>query len=482
MYMELSFASLQFVLFFALCVITVAGARRLGTQKWLLISFSCLFYVSFGVAGVIVLILMAAADFCVSLRLASSLGAEARKRWLWAGIVANVGPLALLKYSTFLSASAARILNPLGLQLSVSGDFGLHIIGLSYFTFSGMSYILDVYYESIQPSESLSEFLLYLIYFPKLIAGPIVRAGDLLPRLRSGVQFSAENIEIGCAYFLVGAVKKLVIADQLAPHVSMIFAAPQQYNAATLVQGVIGYTVQIYADFSGYSDMAIGCARIMGLKFPQNFLMPYSSVNIAEFWRRWHVTMSNWFRDYVFLPLEMGSREMRNTNVRIARNMVLTMLLCGLWHGAGWNFVVWGVVHGVALAVYLVYANSKPRQMGQRARWAAFPRLLGARVLTLSVVMLGWVFFGAATVRTAFTYLWRMLTGAGDGVALESSYIVPFAALMVLAHLLVNKERNLVEELPTHSVPVRVVTYACLLLAVTSLVPAEPVPFVYVQF
>src|SRR5262249_35564907 len=154
----------------------------------------------------------------------------------------------------------------------------------------------------------------------------------------------------------------LVIADQLAGHVGMIMAAPQQYNAATLLQGLIGYTVQLYADFSGYSDMAIGCARLMGITFPQNFLMPYSSVNIAEFWRRWHVTMSNWFRDYVFLPLEVRSRGMRNANVKASRNVIITMVLCGLWHGASWNFVVWGGLHGMALATYQVYTRVRGPQ------------------------------------------------------------------------------------------------------------------------
>lgn len=480
--MGLSFSSLEFFVFFTVCGVVLAGTRKTEAQKWLLIAFSCLFYVSFGLAGVIVVILMAGADFYVCLRLASSISGERRKRWLWAGIAANVGLLALFKYSAFLSDSAAGMLRFFGLHFWVPGYLDLHILGLSYFTFSGMSYILDVYYGNIEPSRSISEFLSYLVYFPKLIAGPIVRAADFLPQLRSGVQFSAENFEIGCAYFLLGAVKKLVIADQLAPHVSMIFAAPQQYNAATLVQGMIGYTVQIYADFSGYSDMAIGCARIMGLKFPQNFLMPYSSVNIAEFWRRWHITMSSWFRDYLFLPLEMGSRQMRNANMRVARNMVLTMLLCGLWHGAGWNFVLWGGLHGVALTMYLVYANKKPGQERKGARWSADPRLLGSRALTLSVVMIGWILFGTATLRTAFVYLWRMLTWASDGVALGSPYILPLAALVLVAHVLINKDRNLVEELSTYSVLVRAVTYACLLLAVTSLVPSESVPFVYVHF
>src|SRR5205807_572881 len=194
-------------------------------------------------------------------------------------------------------------LAPTGIHISIPGGPVIPIIGLSYFTFAGLSYVLDVYYATIEPARSLSEFVCYMVYFPKVLAGPIVRAADFLPQLSRGFRITAADVEIGCSYFLVGAVKKLAIADQLASHVGTILAAPEHFNAFTLVQGIIGYTVRIYADFSGYSDMAIGCARLMGIKFPQNFLVPYSAVNIAEFWRRWHVTMSNWFRDYVFLPL-----------------------------------------------------------------------------------------------------------------------------------------------------------------------------------
>jgi alginate O-acetyltransferase complex protein AlgI len=367
-------------------------------------------------------------------------------------------------------------------SISVPGSAVFPIIGLSYFSFAGMSYVLDVYYEEIEPAQSMPDYLCYLVYFPKLVAGPIVRAADFLPQLRQGIQFSAEDFETGCAYLLVGAVKKLVIADQLASHVSMILAAPQHYDAFTLVQGMVGYTVQIYADFSGYTDMAIGCARLMGIRFPQNFLMPYSSVNIAEFWRRWHVTMSTWFRDYVFLPLEFGSRGTRNANVRASRNIVITMLLCGLWHGASWNFVLWGGLHGVALALYQVYASLLPRKGQRQTRSAFHLGTLVSRALTLSVVMVGWIFFGTQTLAVAFKYLWRMVTWNGDGVALGSPYILPLASLMLVAHLLINKDRNLVEEVSTYSAPARVLTYASLLLALACLVPSDAVPFAYVRF
>jgi len=480
--MGLSFTSLEFCIFLGTCLALARSLRKVSAQTWLLVIFSYIFYLSFGALGVLVVTLSAVAVFHIGRQLGSLSDPDIRNRWLWAGIAVNVGPLAFFKYSAFILDNVASVLQPVGVRFTFTHHPVFAIVGLSYFSFSGMSYILDVYYEKIDPTQSISEYVCYLVFFPKLVAGPIVRAGELLPQLRKGLQFNAQDFEAGCAYLLVGAIKKLVIADQLTGHVSMILASPQQYSSFTLVQGLLGYTVQIYADFSGYSDMAIGCARLMGIRLPQNFLMPYSSVNVAEFWRRWHVTMSSWFRDYVFLPLEIGGRGTRNANVRIARNMIITMLLCGLWHGAGWNFVLWGGLHGVALAVYQWYAGRRQRRLQQAAGSTFRFGTLAARLLTLSVVMIGWILFGTSTLASAFTYLWRILTWAKDGIALGSPYILPLTAVVFIAHLLINKDRNLIEELGSYSVPTRTLTYACLLLILTTLVPSEAVPFVYVHF
>jgi alginate O-acetyltransferase complex protein AlgI len=481
--MALSFTSLEFVVFIGLYLGLVRVIGGVSAQRWLLVVFSYLFCFSFGVLGVIVVTVTALADFIVGRRVGYSTGMETRRKWLWAGVVVNVGPLVLFKYSAFLAETIATLLRPLGVHLWVPGGNPLlPIIGLSYFTFAGMSYVLDIYYERLEPTQSISEYVCYLVCFPKLVAGPIVRAIDFLPELRRGVQITAQDVETGCGYLLVGAVKKLVIADQLAGHVSLIMAAPQRYNAFTLLQGMLGYTVQIYADFSGYSDMAVGCARLMGFRFPQNFLMPYSAVNIAEFWRRWHVTLSSWFRDYVFLPLEVGSRGTRNASIRSSRNIVTTMLLCGLWHGANWNFVLWGGLHGVALALYQVYASALPRQVPRGTKSYFDPKTLIARALTLSVVMVGWILFGTQTLTLAVKYLWRMLTWSSDGVALGSPYILPLTALVLLFHLVIDKDRNLIEDMSTYSAPTRIVMYSTLLLALTCLVPSDGVPFAYVRF
>ena len=481
-HMSLSFTSLEFILFLGLCLGIVRGTGSVSARKWLLIIFSYFFCLSFGVVGVIVVTLTALVDFNVGRRLGNSTRTGTGRQWLWAGLAVNLGLLILFKYSAFLAETITVALHPLGVRVSVPGDPLLTIAGLSYFTFAGMSYLFDIYYEKIEPTQSISEYVCYLVYFPKFVAGPIVRAAEFLPELRGGVQVTAQDFETGCAYLLVGAIKKLVIADQLAGHVSMILATPQHYKAFTLVQGMLGYTVQIYADFAGYSDMAIGCARLMGIRFPQNFLMPYSAVNIAEFWRRWHVTLSSWFRDYVFLPLEVGSRGTRNASIRASRNIVITMLLCGLWHGASWNFVLWGGLHGVALAMYQVYASVLPRKVHRGTPTSLHFGTLVARALTLSVVMVGWILFGTQTLTLAFKYIWRMLTWSSDGVDLGSAYILPLTGLVLLVHLLIDKDRNLIEELSTYSAPVRIFTLATLMTALVCLVPSDGVPFAYLRF
>jgi alginate O-acetyltransferase complex protein AlgI len=481
----MSLTSIEFLLLLGLCMVALQATKNVHVKVSLLIIFSYLFCFSFGLGSVIVITLVSLADFVVARRIGNSVTDGARRRWLWLGLAINLTPLAFFKYFVFIAGNTAALLQYIGANIRVPDIPALPLVGLSYFTFAGISYLLDVYNGKLEPSHSILNYMCYMVYFPKLIAGPIVRAADFLPQISRGFRVTAEDVEIGCSYLLLGSVKKLVIADHLAGHVSMIMAAPQQYNAATLLQGLVGFSVQLYADFSGYSDMVIGCARLMGFKLPQNFLMPYSSVNIAEFWRRWHITMSTWFRDYVFLPLEIRSRGMRNGNIRAARNIILTMLLCGLWHGPSWNFVLYGGVHGIALATYQLYVSVRRRQTSITSRREGslfLPGKLFARALTLSVVLLSNILFATHTLSAAFVFLRRMLTWSSDGVALESPYILPLTTVVIIAHVLVGKDDNVIEKLNRYSLPIRVCAYASLLFALTSLVASEAVPFVYARF
>jgi alginate O-acetyltransferase complex protein AlgI len=453
--------------------------RSASSQISLLLVASYVFYLTSGPYGVVLVAITSVVDFHVGRRLGATEDPDSRKRWLFVSLAGNLGILGFFKYTSFLVDNIGAGLTALGVPVPVPHyDIALPI-GISYFTFTGISYVLDVYYERMEPCETPREYLLYVAYFPKILAGPLVRARELLPQIKSGSQPSAADIEVGVSYFLFGAVKKVVIADQLAGHVDLIFATPGQYDALTLLQGLIGYTVQIYCDFSGYSDMAIGCARLMGIRLPENFLMPYSAVNITEFWRRWHVTLSNWFRDYVFLPLEIATKDVRNATLRTSLNLVVTMILCGFWHGAGWNFVMWGGVHGVSLALHRVWRSWRPLPTEDYALRAL--RTLSARVLTLGAVMIGWIFFRAESWGAALEYLSGLATWR-NGVRLGSAYILPLSALVFVAHLLVNKDRNWIQEIPTWPAPVRVGAYSLLVLWVSLMGVADSAPFVYVQF
>jgi alginate O-acetyltransferase complex protein AlgI len=305
---------------------------------------------------------------------------------------------------------------------------------------------------------------------------------NFLPELQRRVRASVEDIEVGLVYILMGAVKKLVISDQIAGHVNLIFAGPAQYDGFTLLQGMLGYGIQIYCDFSGYSDMAIGCARIMGFRFPNNFQMPYSATTITEFWRRWHITLSTWFRDYIFLPLELATRANRNATVRTSINLIATMLLCGLWHGAGWNFVLWGGIHGGALAIHKTWTTYDPLAVLKDRPAFQFLWTLVSRLLTLGVVMIGWVFFRAESVMDAGHYISRMFSWSHDGIRLLSPYILPAIAAVLATQLLIDKNRNWAEELQERSVATRVVSYSSLLALVVFLGASDTVPFIYFQF
>jgi alginate O-acetyltransferase complex protein AlgI len=292
---------------------------------------------------------------------------------------------------------------------------------------------------------------------------------------------NAAAIESGLCYFLLGAVKKLVISDQIASPVNLIFSSPGQYDGLTLLLGAMGYAVQIYCDFSGYSDMAIGSALILGIKLPENFQMPYSSVTITEFWRRWHITLSAWFRDYVFIPMEIARKNVRSATLRTTISLTITMLLCGLWHGAGWNFVIWGGIHGVALAVNRAWMTWNPlsKLAGRpvfQAMWTLFSRLL-----TLSIVLVAWIFFRAQSFADANTYLSRMLSWS-HGVRWVSPYILLALAAVFFTHLLVNKDRNWAQELPERAIPVRITAYAALVVLLSFFGATSAVPFIYFQF
>jgi alginate O-acetyltransferase complex protein AlgI len=476
------FTSYEFVLFFAAVLLLRSCFRSSSAEKWFLLATSLAFYLSWSVPCILLILFTSLADYSIARKLGRTSHPVHRRRLLVASLIANLGLLGLFKYANFFLENLGGALSVLGWHV---GSLHFNVIlppAISFYTFASLSYVLDVYYERMPVCESARDYALFITFFPKLLSGPIVRARELLPQFTDHVRATTEDIEVGLAYFLIGAVKKLVIADQVAPHVNLIFSAPTQYDGLTLLIGALGYTVQLYCDFSGYTDMAIGCGRILGFRFPDNFKMPYSAGNITEFWRRWHITLSQWFRDYLFLPLEIATRNNPSPMLRVSLNMMVTMLLCGLWHGPSWTFVIWGGIHGAALAVHKIWTTWNPLASLKERRWFQIAWTGLSHGLTLGIVALSMVFFRAPSLSVATAYLNRLVLWSHSGTRLLSPYILSAVVGVFLVHLLVNKDRNLAEELPQRSLAPRILGYASLLLLLVVFGATDSEAFIYFQF
>lgn len=476
------FTSFEFILFFAVVVLVRLCLKSVGPDKWFLLLASLAFYVSWSLPCIVFIGLTALVDFSIARKLGQTTDAKLRKRLLILSMTVSLGLLCFFKYSNFLLENISALLDLAGINLKIPHLNIVQPPAISFYTFASLGYVLDVYYERTPVCGSARDYSLFLTFFPKLLSGPIVRSGELISQFKERVQASAQDIEIGLSYVLIGAVQKLVVADQIAGPVAQTFASPQQFDAVTLVAGLMGYTVQIYCDFAGYSAMAIGFARILGFKLPENFQMPLSATSITDFWRRWHMTLSKWFRDYLFLPLEMATRNNPYPNLRVCTNILLMMLLVGLWHGPSWNYVIFGGTHGLALVIHKLWTVWDPLKPWKKMLTVKIPVTICAHVLTLGVVFLGFVFFRAQTIGDAFLYMKRIAVWEHSGTRLNSPFILAAVAAVFAVHLLVRKDRNLALELPQKSLAVRIAGYSALLLLLVLLGATDASPFIYFQF
>jgi alginate O-acetyltransferase complex protein AlgI len=472
------FTSFEFVLFFVGVLLVRSLLRNFALEKWFLLAASYVFYMSWSVPCALLILFTSFVDYAVGAGLGRIEDQRRRKLLIVVSIAANLGVLGFFKYTNFFVENIWLALTALGLHVRRWHYDILLPVGISFFTFQSMTYTIETYRRNIPPSHSPRDFLLFVAFFPQLLAGPINRAADLLPQFGHRVRANAAEFESGLAQFALGAVKKLVIADQVAPNVDLIFANPGGYDGFTLFQGALGYAIQIYCDFSGYSDMAIGCARMMGFRFMENFQMPYSALSITEFWRRWNISLSSWFRDYLYVPLGGNRKGPERTYV----NLMVTMLLCGLWHGASWNFVFWGGFHGAALAIHRAWKAWNPLKPLNDRPALRFVWSLVARLLTLGLVLVSWIFFRAQSWTSAWVYLDRMINWSQDGTRLLSPYIFPALVAVISVHLLVQKDSNWAHEMPQRSIPTRVLCFASLLVCIVTLGATDSAPFIYFQF
>jgi alginate O-acetyltransferase complex protein AlgI len=421
---------------FLFFLVVVVGARWLLSRRdelvraWLLFA-SYVFYLSWGPLYGVLLAGVTVATWAVGRQVGDTCRAQPiRKRWLVAGVVVNLGLLAFFKYAQFAVDQVHLLIAPTGEPPPALGI--VLPLGVSFFTFHAVSYLVDSY-RGGEVERSLSTFALYFVFFPHLIAGPIVRARELVPQLHARPRFDPAQFADGIDLILRGLVKKMVIADRLAEHSDKVFADPHLYGTGTTWLAMLCYAGQIYGDFSGYTDIARGASKLMGYEIPENFRLPYLAGSITEFGRRWHMTLSRWLRDYLYIAL--GGN--RHGEARRNLNLFLTMGLGGLWHGAGWTFVLWGVFHGLLLVLHKLWVTVTAPLM-DRARTPAsrplrqnFAWRIFATVATFCLVALGWVLFRAPDLDTALVVYDRLLPGA-KSLTPVTGLAVYWAVLLVL--------------------------------------------------
>lgn len=403
------FNRIEFAFFFPLifllywCVFN----KNLKQQNLFLLVASFFFFACFDWRFLFLLLFSISLDFSIAHKIQNS--KHNKKRWLWLSIIVNLCFLGVFKYYNFFIDNFSEILSFFGMNHNVWSLKFILPIGISFYTFHGLSYVIDVYKDRIKPVKSIVDYSLFVSFFPLLVAGPIERATHLLPQIQRKRSFDYSKSIDGLRQILWGLVKKIIIADGCAFYVNQIFDNPNEYSGSSLVVGAVLFSFQIYGDFSGYSDIALGTARMLGIELLQNFSFPYFSRDIAEFWRRWHISLSSWFRDYVYIPLG-GSR---GTKWQKTRNVFVIFILSGFWHGANWTFLFWGFLHALFF-IPLLLSNKNRNNLS-----IATPNSLKISILTFfkititfSLVTFAWIFFRSSSLLFAFSYINNILSSS----------------------------------------------------------------------
>jgi alginate O-acetyltransferase complex protein AlgI len=470
------FCSQPFLIFFCVVFAVYWALPRPSWRILLLLGASFYFYASWNRWLALIICVSTAMDFFIARGIANSDSTVWRRTLLWVSLLANLGLLAYFKYANFFLQSLEEALHAAGASASLPILKVMLPIGISFYTFEAINYIVDVYRRRVPAERNLLHFMLFITFFPHLIAGPIVRARDFLPQIRRPKRWDWMRMQLGLQFFLIGAFKKMVIADRMAVYSDPIFANPHEFATPAVWIAVLAYAIQIYCDFSGYTDMALGTAHMLGYKLARNFNMPYLAASVAEFWHRWHISLSTWLRDYLFIPLG-GSR---GTTWQTTRNVMITMTLGGLWHGAAWTFVVWGVLHGLLLIVnrrFRAFCETKPLLQGMLQTTPGTALRIAATFLAVCGC---WVFFRATTLEGATTILARLVIwreGLPSPLPVDS--LVALATLMIVGHLLARS--HYWQRLPFR-MPAPAWGGAYALLATTTLALAAETGSVFIYF
>lgn len=424
------FISDEFFVFLVLALVVVSVAPGGRVRSTVLLGFCVWFYASWSLPFLGLLAANIVADYWLALAIHGSRSPGMRFGMVTASVTMNLAMLGVFKYAGFVAATSNDALRLLGTDLALPVPQLILPLGISFYVFQAISYTVDVYRGLLEPTRDLSKLATFILFFPHLVSGPIVRAKEILPQLdRLRERPALADVAHGARDFVLGFAKKVVFADSFATLADATFANPAHFGRVDLLIGLVAYAFQIYFDFSGYSQMAIGLARMFGIQFPANFDSPYISRSLQEFWRRWHISLSRFLRDYLYIPLG-GSRFGTG---RTLFALVATMLIGGFWHGANWTFVVWGAIHGAGQAVAWLY-RERVRTPAQARFWDSPAGNLAGWSLTMSTVFLAWVFFRAPTLAASLAYL-RGLTTASSGseaLSVSSTHAVLFALAIAI--------------------------------------------------
>ncbi len=466
------FPTISFAVFFAVVFpLTWLLNSHNTSKKWFLVAASYYFYAFWRVEFTVLLFASSVGNYGVALLLGRLPDGPRRRAVLWLAVAANLGVLCVFKYYDFFAASLIDALASLGVGANIPFIEVALPIAISFLTFHALSYVIDVYDRTLKPTPSLVDILLYISFFPHLIAGPIVRASKFLAQTTH--RSLPADVKLAQSVFLIlgGLFKKVIIANYLSTDfVDGVFRAPADCSSLDLLLGMYAYAIQIYCDFSAYTDIAIGVANLLGYQFPQNFNQPYRALDVQDFWRRWHMTLSSWLRDYLYIRLG-GNRGGR---LATYRNTMITMGLGGLWHGASWNFVIWGLLHGLALVVERVFglAGGPRSRVGAAIAWMA----------TFHFVCITWVFFRSPSLDASLTYLATLFAGASWRTTM-TPLVAGLLALGALTQFVPLRWFEAVERrYEAGSLPLKVAVPFMVMFLIAVAAPGGMPPFIYFQF
>lgn len=469
------FLPIVFALYWFIC------GKNIKWQNILVILASYVFYGWWDWRFLGLIIFSSLVDYSIGLTLAKEVKQSRRKVLLWISILINLGFLGFFKYCNFFIDNFTTAFTFMGGSIQSNTLNIILPVGISFYTFQTLSYTIDVYKRKLEPTQDIFSFLAFVSFFPQLVAGPIERATHLLPQFYKERKFHFSKAADGCRQILWGLVKKVVIADQCAYYANQIFDNAEDYSGSTLLLGALFFTFQIYGDFSGYSDIAIGTSRLFGFDLKQNFATPYFSRNIAEFWRRWHISLSTWFRDYLYIPLG-GSK---GSLLKKVRNVFIIFLVSGFWHGANWTFIMWGLLNAMYF-LPLLLSNKNRSYLDVVAANKPYPnwRELCSMLFTFFLTVLAWVFFRAQSVTAAIDYIFGIFNKTLFKLPeVRPSYLIGLLLLFILLEWTGRRDKYTLETLWIKKPRILKWSFYMLLAAMILIFSnEEPQPFIYFQF